>query len=78
MCKSVLFIELSYVGKGQYIRKIKIHGRGRFGIMHDVYSHYFLVLREGDPPVKKKKEDHPIYITRKLIMKGPRSIPNAL
>lgn len=46
--------------------------------MHDVYSHYFLVLREGDPPVKKKKEDHPIYITRKLIMKGPRSIPNAL
>ena len=68
--------EKSYVGKGQYLRDISYHGRGMRGIMHHGYAHYFLMLREGDPPVKKKK--NPGNRTRELILKGPRLIPNAL
>jgi len=68
--------ELSYVGKGQYLRDISYHGKGMHGIMHYGYAHYFLMLREGDPPVKVKK--NPGNRTRELIMKGPRLIPNAL
>jgi len=68
--------EKSYVGKGQYLREISYHGKGMRGMMHHGYAHYFLMLREGEPPVKKKK--NPGNRTRELILKGPRLIPNAL
>ena len=61
------------------MRRIRYHGRGRHGIMHKYYAHYFLKLKEGTPPKKKRKiEDQKIYKTRKLIERGPLSIPNSL
>lgn len=70
----------SYVGKGTYLKRIRYHGRGKHGIMHKYYAHYFLKLREGPAPPrkKKKKTDHKSFLTRKLIQAGPRSIPNSL
>lgn len=70
----------SYVGKGTYLKRVRYHGRGMSGVMHKTYSHYFLILREGPPPTKKKrsKEDHKKYLTRKLIQRGPLGIPNSL
>lgn len=74
-----LYVAESFVGKGEYLRRIRYHGRGRHGIMHKYYAHYFLKLKEGTPPKKKRKiEDQKIYKTRKLIERGPLSIPNSL
>ena len=75
-----LFKAESYVGKGQYLKRIRYHGRGMHGIMHKTYAHYFLVLREGLPPPKKKKnkEDMKKFLTKKLINRGPLNVPNSL
>lgn len=35
-----------WVGKGKYMRRIKIHGRGRSGVMHHPHHHLYVVLRE--------------------------------
>lgn len=40
----------SYSGKGRYLKRIRYHGRGMFGIMDKVYCHYFVKLVEGPPP----------------------------
>lgn len=40
----------SYSGKGQYLKRIRYHGKGMFGIMDIVYCHYFVRLVEGPPP----------------------------
>lgn len=40
----------SYSGKGKYLKRIRYHGRGMFGIMDKVYCHYFVKLVEGAPP----------------------------
>ncbi|KAF5892296.1 39S ribosomal protein L22, mitochondrial [Clarias magur] len=49
--KSNLYVAESFSGKGQYLKRIRYHGRGMFGIMDKVYCHYFVKLVEGAPPV---------------------------
>ncbi|XP_019863821.1 PREDICTED: 39S ribosomal protein L22, mitochondrial-like [Amphimedon queenslandica] len=75
-----LYVSASYVGKGTYLKRIRYHGKGQSGKMYKYYSHYFLKLREGPPPVKKKKskEAQGCYATRRLIQRGPITIPNCL
>ncbi|MCI4386324.1 hypothetical protein PGIGA_G00060990 [Pangasianodon gigas] len=48
--KSNLYVAESFAGKGQYLKRIRYHGRGMFGIMDKVYCHYFVKLVEGTPP----------------------------
>ncbi|XP_060792484.1 39S ribosomal protein L22, mitochondrial isoform X1 [Neoarius graeffei] len=48
--KSNLYVAESFSGKGQYLKRIRYHGRGMFGIMDKVYCHYFVKLVEGSPP----------------------------
>ncbi|CAL8280027.1 unnamed protein product [Arctogadus glacialis] len=48
--KSNLYIAESHSGKGKYLKRIRYHGRGMFGIMDKVYCHYFVKLVEGPPP----------------------------
>lgn len=74
-----LYVAESFVGKGTYLKRIRYHGKGMHGIMHKYYSHYFLKLREGAPPKKVKDKTKSIkYKTKKLIERGPLSIPNSL
>ncbi len=75
-----MFVAESFVGKGTYLKRIRYHGRGQAGLMHKYYAHYFLKLKEGPPPPKKKRalEDQKIYKTKKLINRGPLTIPNSL
>ncbi|TFK09560.1 highly divergent homeobox [Platysternon megacephalum] len=40
----------SFSGKGHYLKRIRYHGRGMFGIMEKVRCHYFVKLVEGPPP----------------------------
>uniref|UniRef100_A0A452J4D0 Large ribosomal subunit protein uL22m n=1 Tax=Gopherus agassizii TaxID=38772 RepID=A0A452J4D0_9SAUR len=48
--KSNLHIADSFSGKGHYLKRIRYHGRGMFGIMEKVKCHYFVKLVEGPPP----------------------------
>ncbi|XP_037125242.1 39S ribosomal protein L22, mitochondrial [Syngnathus acus] len=53
--KSNLYVAESHTGKGMYLKRIRYHGRGMFGIMDKVYCHYFVKLVEGPPPTVEKK-----------------------
>ncbi|XP_077448080.1 large ribosomal subunit protein uL22m isoform X2 [Stigmatopora argus] len=53
--KSNLYVAESNTGKGMYLKRIRYHGRGMFGIMDKVYCHYFVKLVEGPPPTKEEK-----------------------
>ncbi|KAJ3333423.1 54S ribosomal protein L22, mitochondrial [Blyttiomyces sp. JEL0837] len=44
--RSHWIVKESFVGKGQYLKRIKLHGRGRFGVMHHPSSHVKVVLQE--------------------------------
>ncbi|XP_030649064.1 large ribosomal subunit protein uL22m [Chanos chanos] len=48
--KSNLHVAESFSGKGKYLKRIRYHGRGMFGIMDKVNCHYFVKLVEGPPP----------------------------
>uniref|UniRef100_A0A1A8ES24 Large ribosomal subunit protein uL22m n=1 Tax=Nothobranchius korthausae TaxID=1143690 RepID=A0A1A8ES24_9TELE len=48
--KSNLYVAESFSSKGMYLKRIRYHGRGMFGIMDRVYCHYFVKLVEGSPP----------------------------
>nr|XP_056719463.1 39S ribosomal protein L22, mitochondrial [Euleptes europaea] len=51
--KSNLYIARSFSGKGHYLKRIRYHGKGMFGIMDKVRCHYFVQLVEGPPPPPK-------------------------
>lgn len=44
------FVAQSFSGKGHYVKRIRYHGKGCFGIMDKVKCHYFVRLVEGPPP----------------------------
>ncbi|XP_048189934.1 39S ribosomal protein L22, mitochondrial isoform X2 [Perognathus longimembris pacificus] len=48
--RSNLYVAASTSGRGQCLKRIRYHGRGRCGIMEKVYCHYFVKLVEGPPP----------------------------
>lgn len=49
-----LKVDEAWVGKGQYLRRVSIHGRGRSGVMHKTRSHLTIVLKEEATPRKTK------------------------
>lgn len=51
---SKLKVKEAWVGKGQYLRRISIHGRGRSGIRHKYRSHLTVVLKEEATPRRTK------------------------
>ncbi|XP_008331570.1 large ribosomal subunit protein uL22m isoform X1 [Cynoglossus semilaevis] len=53
--KSNLYVAESCSGKGRYLKRIRYHGRGMYGIMDKVYCHYFVKLVEGAPPRAEEK-----------------------
>ncbi|XP_013993444.1 39S ribosomal protein L22, mitochondrial isoform X2 [Salmo salar] len=53
--KSNLYVAESFSNKGKYLKRIRYHGRGMFGIMDKVHCHYFVKLVEGLPPKAEQK-----------------------
>ncbi|KAI4880889.1 hypothetical protein NFI96_029767 [Prochilodus magdalenae] len=53
--KSNLYVAESFSAKGKYLKRIRYHGRGMFGIMDKVHCHYFVKLVEGLPPTVEQK-----------------------
>ncbi|KAJ1557312.1 54S ribosomal protein L22, mitochondrial [Cladochytrium tenue] len=41
-------VEQCFVGKGRYLRRVKLHARGKVGLMHHPSSHVRVVLRRED------------------------------
>ncbi|CAO3676232.1 unnamed protein product [Umbelopsis ramanniana] len=50
-----LVVSQAWVGKGRYIKRIKPHGRGRWGIMHHKEAHIKFILKEA-PTQESSKE----------------------
>jgi len=49
MDPSRLVVDMIYVNRGHYLRRIKFHGKGRFGIMYKYRAHLSVYLREVPP-----------------------------
>ncbi|XP_014279941.1 large ribosomal subunit protein uL22m [Halyomorpha halys] len=48
--RSNLWIAESFVGKGNYIKGVRRHAKGRLGEVEYKYCHYYVRLEEGKPP----------------------------
>ncbi|NXO29146.1 RM22 protein, partial [Cisticola juncidis] len=48
--KSNLHIAESQTGRGRYMKRMRYHGKGMFGMMKISRCHYFVKLVEGPPP----------------------------
>ncbi|XP_066993011.2 large ribosomal subunit protein uL22m isoform X2 [Anabrus simplex] len=64
--KTNLWVAESFVGKGQVIKGMRRHARGRFGVVEYFHCHYFVRLEEGSPP------EHYYYYKRPLS--GPEML----
>lgn len=53
--KSNLYVAECNSAKGKYLKRIRYHGRGHFGIMDKVHCHVFVKLVEGAPPKVETK-----------------------
>lgn len=62
--KSNLWVGESFCGKAVTIKGIRRHARGRLGIIHYRYCHYFVRLVEGPPP--EHYYDPPLTPSQKL------------
>ncbi|CCI42950.1 unnamed protein product [Albugo candida] len=49
-----LKISEAFVTKGKYLKRLRIMGRGRSGIMHHPFSHLVIVLKEFEPEPKQR------------------------
>lgn len=75
--RSNLYVAESFSSKGQYLKRLRYHGRGMFGIMDRVYCHYFVRLVEGSPPAVA--ETTPLDLARDYVQKlRNRTIIHAL
>lgn len=68
----------SFSTKGRYIKKIRYHARGRYGIMHKKYCHYFVVLKEGTGKKKNKRRQRRHLTELERVQKHPQHIRNSL
>lgn len=64
---SRLCVSQAWVGKGQYLKRVSIHGRGRSGVMHKKRSHLTIILKESDEPLARKTRIIPMMQERKKM-----------
>lgn len=51
---SKLKVEEAWVGKGQYIKRVAMHGRGRAGVKHKYRSHLTIILKEEETKLRTR------------------------
>lgn len=76
--KMHLWVAQSYASKGPYIKRMRYHARGRYGVMHIKYCHYFVVLKEGIARPRNKKRRRRHMSELELVQRHPRHIRNSL
>ncbi|KAG1710825.1 hypothetical protein DVH05_013550 [Phytophthora capsici] len=57
-----------FVNKGTYLKRLRIMGRGRSGVMHHPHTHLTVVLREFDPSKKPLNR----HMTKKLARENAK------
>nr|XP_035927903.1 39S ribosomal protein L22, mitochondrial-like isoform X2 [Halichoerus grypus] len=65
--RSNLYIAESTSGRGQYLKCVQYHGRGRFGIMEKVFCYCFVKLVEGPPPPPREAPKAAITHTKEYF-----------
>jgi ribosomal protein L22 len=72
MDKDKLYVARAWVGKGKYLRRIRYHARGRFGVMHHPTAHMKIVLREREPEPDigraRRRDIRGWHVTKKVWM----------
>nr|XP_058968701.1 large ribosomal subunit protein uL22m-like [Pocillopora verrucosa] len=76
--KTHLWVAQSYASKGHYIKRMRYHAMGRFGIRHIKYCNYFVVLKEGTARPRNKKRRRRHMSELELVQRHPRHIRNSL
>lgn len=59
-----LKVDQAWVGKGQYLRRVSIHGRGRSGVMHKNRAHLTVVLKEEAGVARRTQVIKPVWERR--------------
>uniref|UniRef100_A0A8D0MQ57 Large ribosomal subunit protein uL22m n=1 Tax=Sus scrofa TaxID=9823 RepID=A0A8D0MQ57_PIG len=76
--RSNLYVAESTSGRGQYLKRIRYHGRGHFGIMEKVFCHYFVKLVEGPPPPREAPKTAVAHAREYIQELRNRTITHAL
>ncbi|KAE8892810.1 hypothetical protein PF005_g19311 [Phytophthora fragariae] len=63
-----LMVAECFVNKGTYLKRLRIMGRGRSGVMHHPHTHLTVVLREFDPSKKPLNR----HLTKKLARENAK------
>ncbi|RLN94628.1 hypothetical protein BBJ28_00012140 [Nothophytophthora sp. Chile5] len=63
-----LMVAECFVNKGTFLKRLKIMGRGRSGVMHHPHTHVTVVLREFDPANKPLNR----HRTKKLLRENAK------
>ncbi|XP_065667633.1 large ribosomal subunit protein uL22m-like [Hydra vulgaris] len=76
---SYLYVDQSFIGRGQHLKRINYRGQGRMDIMRRHYCHYFVILKEGTPPGKNISRTRSRYLTPlEKKLRYPKTIKNSL
>ncbi|CAH1397173.1 unnamed protein product [Nezara viridula] len=79
--KSNLWIAESFVNKGNYIKGIRRHARGRVGEVEYKYCNYYIRLEEGQPPANyynKPVMDKEILLSKWIEQMRNRKVISSL
>jgi len=68
----------AFVGKGDFKKRVSIHGKGRSGIMHRPECRLTVVLREITPEEEAKIARLKVHNFKKLTKKEGRLVPHQL
>ncbi|ETI52689.1 ribosomal protein L22 [Phytophthora nicotianae CJ01A1] len=63
-----LMVAECFVNKGTYLKRLRIMGRGRSGVMHHPHTHLTVILREFDPSKKPLNR----HLTKKLARENAK------
>lgn len=74
-----LVIDTATVSKGQYLRRVSMHGRGRAGVMHHPHSHVAIALVESDDVERKVRiyDDEMPWQRRRRLGRAKQAIAEA-
>ena len=74
-----LVIDTATVSKGQYLRRVSMHGRGRAGVMHRPRSHVAIALVESDDVERKVRiyDDEMPWQRRRRLGRAKQAIAEA-
>lgn len=69
-----LYVEHAFVGKGQYLKRIRMHGRGRSATMYKYRSHLTVVLEERAVKLASHAKVASTRLKKPLLMRPTKHV----